>query len=124
MCDPVVLAAFAQCGALDIVDHLLELDVAPLYAEADTKKVFRLPQLAYQRLGDNMAASFCERMNSIAKDILDEGHTLLNDAELEGMIVLRANRKFMKLVRTQWKAEITLYALAKGLDLEPNACLN
>jgi hypothetical protein len=109
---------------LDIVDHLLELDVAPLYAEADTKKVFRLPQLAYQRLGDNMAASFCERMNSIAKDILDEGHTLLNDAELEGMIVLRANRKFMKLVRTQWKAEVTLYALAKGLDLEPNACLN
>ena len=109
---------------LGIVDDLLDLDIAPSHAEeADKGKVFKFPQLAHQRLGGNVAASFCERTNSIAKDVLDEGHTLLNDAELEGMVVLRANRNFMKPVRAAWKAEITLCATAKGHTLEPTTCL-
>jgi hypothetical protein len=105
---------------LDLVDDLLKLDIAPLYVEAEssnTPPMFMLPMLARQRLGENMAASYCERMNSIAKDILDEGHSLLNDAELEGMVILRMNRTFMKHVRGKWRTEIVLYANMKGIGL-------
>ena len=104
--------------SLDIVEDLLPLDIEKLYVRAespDASPMFHLPMIARQRLGENMAASFCERMNSIAKDILDEGHSLLNDSELESMIILRANREFMKKVRGEWRAEIQMWANLRGL---------
>ena len=64
------------------VDDLMNLDMSSLYQESEVPQHGKLPFLAYQRLGDNMAASFCERMNSIAKGVLTEGRTMLNNAEL------------------------------------------
>jgi hypothetical protein len=107
---------------LDLVEDLLGLDISHLYVKAEgptTLPMYKMPMLARQRIGENMAASFCERMNSIAKDILDEGHTLLNDPELEAMVILRANRAFMTKVRGEWREEITLYANMRGIGLEP-----
>ena len=99
--------------ALDIVEDLMPLDIGPLYSTLDPTMFFKLPNMAKQRLGENMAASFCERMNSIAKDVLDEGHSLLLDAELESIVVLRANRDFMKMCRYR------LFAEMWGLPMAP-----
>ena len=104
---------------LDIVWDLMPLDVGPVYRELSGSLYFSMPKLAKQRLGGNMGASFCERMNSIAKDVLDEGNSLLLDAEVEAMVVLRANRRFMKMCHGPWLCEIRLYAELHGLNLVP-----
>ena len=104
---------------IDIVSDLMPLDIGPLYSDLKPALFFKLPMMAKQRLGENMAASFCERMNSIAKDVLDEGHSLLLDAELEALVVLRANREFMKKCRGDWLIEIRLYAETHGLTIVP-----
>ena len=105
---------------LCLVRDLMGLDISKLYTRADgpdTLNMHRMPMLARQRIGENMAASFCERMNSIAKDIMDDGHTLLDSNELECMVILRANREFMRKVRGEWRDEITLHANMKGIGL-------
>ena len=103
---------------LCLVRDLMGLDISKLYTRADLDtNMHRMPMVARQRVGENMAASFCERMNSIAKDIMDDGHTLLDSKELECMVILRANREFMKKVRGDWREEITLYANMKGIGL-------
>ena len=104
---------------LDIVEDLMPLDIGPLYEGLSSAKYFQLPMLAKQRLGENMAASFCERMNSIAKDVLDEGHSLLLDQELEAVVVLRANKKFMHMCRGEWLTEINLHAQLIGMPTGP-----
>jgi hypothetical protein len=45
--------------------------------------------MAFAYTGDNMGSSFCERINSVAKDILTEERTLLDERELEMAAVLR-----------------------------------
>ena len=52
--------------------------------------------MAFAYTGDNMGSSFCERMNSAAKNVMTEGRTLLSPQELEMMVVLRINRVFME----------------------------
>ena len=51
--------------------------------------------MQYAYCGDNMASSFCERINSVAKAVLTEGRTLLSEEELEMVVVLRVNKKFI-----------------------------
>ena len=48
------------------------------------------------------AESFCERVLSCANDVLTEGNTLLGDAELEMLVVLRMNRNFMRFMRKHY----------------------
>ena len=48
------------------------------------------------------AESFSERVISGGNLIMDEGNTALDDAELEMMVVLRLNRKFMKFMRLKY----------------------
>jgi hypothetical protein len=45
------------------------------------------------------ASSFCERINSAANLILTKGNTLLGDAEIDKLVVLRMNRDFMAFMR-------------------------
>ena len=45
------------------------------------------------------AASFCERVNSVAKDVMTESHFLMKDDALEMMVVLRMNLDFMEFMR-------------------------
>ena len=58
-----------------------------------------LPAMAFAYTGDNMSSSFCERINSVAKDILTEERTLLDERELEMVAVLRINRTFMEYMK-------------------------
>ena len=55
--------------------------------------------MQYAYCGDNMASSFCERINSVAKQVLTEGRTLLSEEELEMVVVLRVNKKFMAYMK-------------------------
>ena len=54
-------------------------------------------------LGFLPAASFCERVNSIAKDVMTDAHLLMGKESLEMMVVLRMNRKFMIYMRRKYK---------------------
>ena len=55
--------------------------------------------MQYAYCGDNMASSFCERINSVAKQVLTEGRTSLSEEELEMVVVLRVNKKFMAYMK-------------------------
>ena len=57
--------------------------------------------MQYAYCGDNMASSFCERINSVAKAVLTEGRTLLSEEELEMVVVLRVNKKFMAYMKAK-----------------------
>ena len=59
------------------------------------------------QLGALNAESFCERVLSCANDVLTEGNTLLSDEELEMLVVLRMNRKFMKFMRQHYSDLLT-----------------
>ena len=45
------------------------------------------------------AASFCERVNSVAKAVMTDAHLLMKHDALEMMVVLRMNREFMEFMR-------------------------
>ena len=62
-------------------------------------KLGYLPAMAFAYTGDNMGSSFCERINSVAKDILTEERTLLDERELEMVAVLRINRTSMEYMK-------------------------
>ena len=53
-------------------------------------------------LGALNAESFSERMLSCANDVMDEGNTLLSDAEVEMLVLLRMNREFMEYMRENY----------------------
>ena len=57
--------------------------------------------MQYAYCGDNMASSFCERINSVAKQVLTEGRSLLSEEELEMVVVLRVNKKFMEHMKAK-----------------------
>ena len=95
---------------LDAVDDLLPLDVGKLYKKLEAsdkeRKVYGyLPLMAscsYAQIGALNAESFCERALSCANSVMTEGNTLLKDAELEMLVVLRMNRRFMEFMRTNY----------------------
>ena len=45
------------------------------------------------------AASFCERVNSVAKDVMTDVHLLMKDEALEMMVVLRIIREIIEYMR-------------------------
>ena len=48
------------------------------------------------------AQSFCERCSSIGKCVITDAHTLMNSKDLEMMVVLQINRKYMEYMRTHF----------------------
>ena len=44
---------------------------------------------------------------SCANDVLTEGNTLLSDEELEMLVVLRMNRKFMRFMREHYSSMLS-----------------
>ena len=50
------------------------------------------------------AASYCERCNSIAKDVMTDAHTLMDEEALEMLVVLRMNRTFMEHMRNKYQS--------------------
>ena len=63
--------------------------------------------MAFAYTGDNMSSSFCERMNSAAKNVMTEGRTLLHAEELEMVVVLRINRDFMEYMKLEHPQLVT-----------------
>ena len=98
-----------QEGASDAMNDLLayiDLDLAPLYLDllhqADEKLLGRFPLMALTVLGNNMAASFCERVNSAANLIMHHGRTLLKDEHLRKLCILRMNRDFIDFMKESY----------------------
>ena len=54
------------------------------------------------QLGALNAESFCERALSCANLVVTDGNTLLGDEEVEMLVILRMNRKFMEFMRTNY----------------------
>ena len=67
------------------------------------KKQFgHLPMMAVASrgsIGGFLASSFCERINSCANLILTDGNSLLSPDEINMLVTLRMNRKFMQFMR-------------------------
>ena len=61
--------------------------------------------MARCRLGALNSEGFCERMLSAAGDVLTEGNTLLDPAEMEKLTILRMNKPFMQFMRKHYAAE-------------------
>ena len=55
--------------------------------------------MARCRIGAGNAESFSERTLSVANQVVAEGNTLLADAEVEMVAVLRMNKWFMEFMR-------------------------
>ena len=74
----------------------------------------KLPKLALCYIGNNLASSFCERVNSCAKLVMTHDRTMLNDAHLEKVCWLRMNRTFMTYMKVkhpeiaqEWQEKVT-----------------
>jgi hypothetical protein len=50
-------------------------------------------------IGGSLASSFCQRINSCAKLVLTDGNSLLSPDEINMLVTLRMNRKFMQFMR-------------------------
>ena len=61
-----------------------------------------LPQLALCYIGANLASSFCERVNSCAKNIMTHDRTMLSDNHLEMLCYLRMNRDYIYYLKIKY----------------------
>jgi hypothetical protein len=82
---------------LDMVYDLWDMDIAPYYHKLilDGKFGF-IPKLALSILGECIAASYVERVNSGGKKILKVGRKLLGLNVCEMLVMLRMNADFYK----------------------------
>ena len=88
---------------LDIFKDLMRLSPGKVYQRLEKSDKGRIkygliPQMAAGSkgcIGFLPAASFCERVNSVAKDVMTDAHTLMGVEALEMLVVLRINRNFM-----------------------------
>ena len=96
--------------AIDVVDHLLPLNIGKLYVKAHRMNKFGyLPSMASSssgQLGALMAESYCERIISVGNMISTDRNVLLNDDELEMLVVLKMNKEFIEFMRNNYAHEI------------------
>ena len=98
---------------LDLTSDLMRLDIGKLYNEVGRSDQGRrtygfIPLMAscsIGQLGALSAESYCERVISCANNVMNDGNTLLNDAELEQLVVLRMNCEFMQFMRKNYGAQ-------------------
>ena len=97
-------------GELDIFTDLMNLNPGEVYkklesSDPERSKYGLIPRMASGSKGCISflpAASFCERVNSVAKDVMTDAHLLMKDDDaLKMMVVLRMNREFISA--TVWK---------------------
>ena len=72
--------------------------------DPERQKFGFLPCLASCYLGKVMAGSFAERTYRCAKDILTEGNSLLTHKEINMVVLLRMNRRFMERMRKDYSS--------------------
>jgi hypothetical protein len=98
---------------LDLTEDLMSLDMGMLYRQVASMDAGKgafgwIPTMASSsvgQLGALSAESYCERILSCANNVLTKGNTLLSDAELEMVVVLRMNREFMQFMREHYAAQ-------------------
>lgn len=75
----------------------IKFDASEYYvlAEKQRKSYGLFPLLARKIVGNLMSESFCERVISVANDVLTKGNTLLDSKDIDMMCTLRVNRTFM-----------------------------
>ena len=79
--------------------------------DQDGTKYGYLPKMAMASKGmmcAAMAASFCERVNSCAGEVVDERNSLLSVDEIDKVTVLRMNKEFMEFMRREYPEVATL----------------
>jgi len=91
----------------DTIRNLMPLEIGRLYKtlekkDSDRKKYGFLPLMAgcsYGQLGALNAESYAERVNSVGKQVLTSGNSLLSSDEVEMLVILRMNEEFMRFMR-------------------------
>ena len=87
---------------LDAMDDLVKLPIGKYYEKLEKSDEFgHFPRMARSYIGANLSEGFCERMISVANQVMTKGNTLLGDAHLKKLVVLRMNRKFMQYMRAE-----------------------
>jgi len=88
-----------------------EIDVVSIMKEdfiekdQDRRKYGWLPKMATcskGSIGSLLAASFCERTNSCANQVLTLGNSLLGDSEMEKLVMCRMNQDFIGFMRKNY----------------------
>ena len=106
-------AAGTVSQPLDLTEDLMNLNVGKIYQELELADMGRktygyIPLMAScstGQLGALSAESYCERVLSIANQVVVEGNTLLGDDEVEMITVLRSNCAFMQFMREHYGQE-------------------
>ena len=83
---------------------LMRLDYGKVMAAIDGNegRYGFISKMAECRLGAPHASGYPERMNALGKYLMSEGRTLIGDEELEMLVVLRMNRKFMEYMKKKY----------------------
>ena len=97
-------------ATLDIFKHIMLINPGKVYQRLEKEDPGRekygfIPLMAAGCkgcIGFLPASSFCERVNSIAKDVMTDAHTLMDKESLEKLVVLRINRGFMEYMRSKY----------------------
>ena len=73
------------------------------------------------QIGALQAESFCERVFSIAKGVINDGNVGLDDDYIDKVTTLRANERFMKFMKQNHHDEVFAVAVDNGSSksLEP-----
>ena len=98
-----------QHAKLDIFNYLMFLNSGKIYRQLekttkDAKKYVLIPSMAMglkDCVGFLPTASFCERCNSVAKEVMTDAYTLMGEEALEMLAVLQMNRVFMEHMRVK-----------------------
>ena len=107
---PHLQAMHKEAETLDLTEDLMSLDMGTLYRQVGGMDAGKgafgwIPTMASSsvgQLGALSAESYCDRILSCANNVLTKGNTLLSDAELEMIVVLRMNREFMQFMREHY----------------------
>ena len=91
-------------GTPDLIEDLLKVNMGPLLKycrdrDPDGKRYGLLPYLWECYIAGNTSSSYCERVISIANQVMTDGRTLLDDDILEMLACLRMNRAFMESMK-------------------------
>lgn len=98
-------------GSYNLVKDLMEADVAVVLddmirADPDRSRFGFLPYMATGgtkgAVGECLASSFCERINSEANRISTKDNVNLDDDEILKLVTIRMNRAFMLYMRTHF----------------------
>lgn len=96
-------------GTIDLIGDLLSVDVGSMVQQLKGTPAFGLiPKLALDssfNIGTVNAESFCERVLSHANILVGDRNVRLNDEEIEMIVILRMNIKFMAWCRAQGWSE-------------------